>query len=1159
MRKKFLAGLLALVMLLSLVPVTAFAAEGIDEHAELLDAEGLETSKIVEVMPDGTFDITLEAYATGTVSTTETHMPLDIVLVLDQSGSMADPFTSKGNITETYTQISKPEWGVIFFIPYLKSGNTYQSTVANEVYHKHTDGTYHLINSTVVWTDEGWSSTAKVAYDCDGCDFYQEISGLSLLGYYTTGPVGTYDWASEIYSRQATSTTTTVDRIDALKAAVTTFIGKVEEDAAANDVNHRIAIVGFASASGYGNNSEILSIEGNNTSISQSESIGVAYNNLTTANYQSALVSCNAEILDKAVEALAANGATRTDVGMDMAQKILQADLAQTPGNLTARKRIVIMFTDGTPTSSDRFDSTVANNTIEYAGNIKNPAGSIKGDVYTIGIFDGADNASPTAASTNENRFMHATSSNYLYATSYTIPTMGDLNKLEYYFKADNDTALNNVFTTIYGSIATSGTTLNSEAVMRDIIADSFQLPEDFTIGNHIDVLTVDYMGNGVFGTEATPLESAVVTVNNDKTVDVKGFDFATEYCVDTNPVKGKKLIIKIEGLELDPDNYVDGQVYTNGRGSGVYDQDGNLVEEFPRPFVMLGKHSYVVDYAKSFDMHADEFNQEDFDHLAIDPTGFETPNLSGLDLTNGKVVVKDKTTLNYTPQTTNWNGYDTFYVFGQTHVDVDAVDLWSQVNVIPANNVYYEDTFVSTEEGTTEADAVVGIAYGDNWKIVTDNEGTEGTEGTVTETPDGAVMGWEENLADDKSFSNGAAHVSDTSGATASFEFTGTGVDIYSYTDIKSGMIIASLYKEGQTVANKTLFMDNLAVSGEYYQIPTLSFGPETSITVKNEDGSTTKAPMDYGTYTVKLTVVGGKAVETDENGVAMTDENGNLIYSEEATRSTYYLDGIRIYNPLGQTVTDDTVVDAYDPTADQIADSIQSVFTEVRTILDAADDRMVFIDMNDEGKIGATDYGPSEVNNTYGPKNEVYLDAGDSIVFAIDGFDANGLYYVGLKSLTGDTVKAAFTDDASGVATDITHTTDLYYKVTPAADGKVIVRNASESGILSVTKIQAVIPGAATFTLRTIASEEAETYAAAFMGFELGEYQQPVVEEPVEPEIPEEPTEPETPEVPDIDIDIENPEPKPDKTPVRPILHHNLKKLVNNLFNQIHGWFGR
>ena len=43
------------------------------------------------------------------------------------------------------------------------------------------------------------------------------------------------------------------------------------------------------------------------------------------------------------------------------------------------------------------------------------------------------------------------------------------------------------------------------------------------------------------------------------------------------------------------------------------------------------------------------------------------------------------------------------------------------------------------------------------------------------------------------------------------------------------------------------------------------------------------------------------------------------------------------------------------------------------------------------------------------------------------------------------------------------------------------------------------------------------------------------------------------------DIDIEIENPEPKPEKTPVRPILHHNLKKLVNNLFNQIHGWFGR
>ena len=1119
MRKKFLAGLLALVMLLSLVPVTAFAAEGETEgDSTLPNVDGLHTVKTVEVKDDGTFDINLEAWVTGEVTSSSSTKPCDIVLLLDQSGSMSDVLGTQTSGNYVLAKI----W--LFIIP-ISIDRVSTANLAQQVmtlYVKNSDDTY----SSVYISESGGTYTVTK----------QETDEVVYTGS---------DIKMDFYRYQTSSTETS--KQEGLMAAAKSFIEATgDKNDAITDAaqKHRIALVKFA---------------GTESTTTGNDTYGDYEYNYTQIVQE--LTSDETTLLQRLGE-LSEAGATSADYGMNRAAAAL-GDLSADDG----RQKIIIMFTDGEPNHGNGFSDSVAAATINKAQELKEKNVTI----YTIGVLKGADpELDPTLASTSDiNKYLHAVSSNYPDATAtnnFTV-TWGNTGSYTdgFYKTATTSSELNSIFQEIQNSVGSAKIDLGSQTVLKDIVGTGFALPENFNSSDDakIELFTATYTGNDTFADPVAAPETVTATVNG-KTIDVTGFDYSENYVVDGSSdgqVKtgGKKLIVKITGLEIDPDMYQDGIVYTNGVDSGIYDGNGDLVENFPRPFVMLGKHSYVVDYAKSFDMHAEEFNQEDFDHLAIDPTGFETPNLSGLDLTNGKVVVKDKTTLNYTPQTTNWNGYDTFYVFGHTRVDVDAVDLWSQVNVIPANNVYYEDTFVSTEEGTTEADAVVGIAYGDNWKIVTDNEGTEGAEGTVTETPDGAVMGWEENLADDKSFSNGAAHVSDTSGATASFEFTGTGVDIYSYTDIKSGMIIASLYREGQTVANKTLFMDNLAVSGEYYQIPTLSFGPETSITVKNEDGSTTKAPMDYGTYTVKLTVVGGKAVETDENGVAMTDENGNLIYSEEATRSTYYLDGIRIYNPLGQTVTDDTVVDAYDPTADQIADSIQSVFTEVRTILDAADDRMVFIDMNDKGEIGATDYGPSEVNTTYGPKNEVYLDAGDSIVFAIDGFDANNLYYVGLKSLTGDTVKAAFTDDASGVATDITHTTDLYYKVTPAADGKVIVRNASESGILSVTKIQAVIPGAATFTLRTIASEEAETYAAAFMGFELGEYQQPVVEEPVEPEIPEEPTEPETPEVPDIDIEIENPEPKPEKTPVRPILHHNLKKLVNNLFNQIHGWFGR
>lgn len=56
--------------------------------------DGLVMDKTATANEDGTYNITLEAYTTGTVSTSETTKPTDIVLVLDQSGSMADNMTS---------------------------------------------------------------------------------------------------------------------------------------------------------------------------------------------------------------------------------------------------------------------------------------------------------------------------------------------------------------------------------------------------------------------------------------------------------------------------------------------------------------------------------------------------------------------------------------------------------------------------------------------------------------------------------------------------------------------------------------------------------------------------------------------------------------------------------------------------------------------------------------------------------------------------------------------------------------------------------------------------------------------------------------------------------------------------------------------------------
>ena len=90
-----------------------------------------------------------------------------------------------------------------------------------------------------------------------------------------------------------------------------------------------------------------------------------------------------------------------------------------------------------------------------------------------------------------------------------------------------------------------------------------------------------------------------------------------------------------------------------------------------------------------------------------------------------------------------------------------------------------------------------------------------------------------------------------------------------------------------------------------------------------------------------------------------------------------------------------------------------------------------------------------------TYGPKNEVYLKGGQSIVLKVDN---SNTYYVGLKSLDGKKVTA----NVSGISKaepkqiEIAHSIDMYYQVTPI-EGYIVIENASTGEeILSITQLR-------------------------------------------------------------------------------------------------------
>ena len=280
---------------------------------------------------------------------------------------------------------------------------------------------------------------------------------------------------------------------------------------------------------------------------------------------------------------LTANGATYADAGMSNAKAIVDG----IPANRDSNK-VVIMFTDGEPNHGNGFDPDVANAAIATSKDMKDEGVT----VYTVGVMEGANNADTTS---DFNRYMNYVSSNYPDAESmrrggkkYEHPDGGN-----YYLTADNLEALKEIFQSISNEVGgASNSTLNSQTVLKDIISDSFQLP-DGADANSIAVYTANCtaINNGVptFGKDQSSGLSASIAEDG-RTITVSGFDYSANYVGQNtttgelhNP--GKKLVVEIP-IKVRTGFLGGNNVPTNGDTSGVYDKDGNSVEKFVVPTV---------------------------------------------------------------------------------------------------------------------------------------------------------------------------------------------------------------------------------------------------------------------------------------------------------------------------------------------------------------------------------------------------------------------------------------------------------------------------------------------------------------------------------------------------------------------------------------------
>ena len=662
---------------------------------------------------------------------------------------------------------------------------------------------------------------------------------------------------------------------------------------------------------------------------------------------------------------------------------------------------------------------------------------------------------------------------------------------------------------------------------MLDRVSNYFKVPDGFSTDANVTVQVAEHLGYESFGTPTAAPEGVTKHLSYGlgdeggesreiKGASARGFNYISEENVVTTTViddenspddgtvvaNGYKLIMTITGLLAKDDAATGTYIDTNTTDSGVWDtdekQEYGLVKAFEMPHTLIQQDAFVIDYAKEATLDAFGVSANRLDANEDGIFSKVEANATALTDKYGKAAIAG-VDLTYTPTTTNWNGFDTFYALGKDANDGDdkTQNLWKKVSVIPANNVYYEDDFVTN---TTDGTDTVGIVYSGEWK-------TEGTAGNNKENENTAHKdihgGWQnEDLADDTAYTDGTAHVSSAQGATATFTFTGTGVDIYSRTNANVGLVKAQLFKgEGTAVADmtQTYVIDNISESGDYYQIPTATF--------KN---------LEHGTYTVKLTVA---AKKVDDN----------------TTRATYYLDGIRVYNPLSAKQEATGVVSgAY-------GNEVNAMFKEVRDILldskslnagSTEANGVVFIDKSGDGTVSDN---TSEVGTyeEYGPKNEVYLAQDQAIAFHLAG----GNVQVGLKAPAGATTAQVTNGDAQ-TPLEINASSDLFYAITPNKDGLVIIKNTTEN-LLAVTKLK--ITGVGTIGQVSVAS--VLDYADTFDSL-------PVIDWVLE-------SEENMPEVDDKDdeasgednsgnVEIENPEPETDLTREEEILRQLMKQIL-------------
>lgn len=397
-------------------------------------------------------------------------------------------------------------------------------------------------------------------------------------------------------------------------------------------------------------------------------------------------------------------------------------------------------------------------------------------------------------------------------------------------------------------------------------------------------------------------------------------------------------------------------------------------------------------------------------------------------------------------------------------------------LSIIPASTVYYEDSFAKFYDAGSNDAKTAFTATGD-----TDTMGTWYVDGNeLTSMPDQALeeLGNKQNVygydpaynTNSTTFSMGSAKKVTVDATldkapTATFTFKGTGFDIISLTDNNSGAIVVNVKRTDTNTAGYKEYDENFLVNNYYgYKQVKAEDGTITWEVSDNKDPNALyQIPvmkvtgLNYGEYAVTINVGYG----------AIFDKTGDSQYS-------FWLDAVRVYNPMGEDRTEYTQGNEKEgyPQYIKLRDKLANNDGVI------ADKNIVFIDGGNVANIG--------IYTNYGPNNEVYLANGQAISFQVPENANIASIQIGAKAPQDSTNAANMSISVNGVTTkteQLTSATEMYYLISDEVSGATSVTITNTTGsVLSLTNLKITFKAAQdTVTLAALSDEDQANAVAA------------------------------------------------------------------------------